>query len=110
MATKTFTTYKPTEDNFIELDDFSGETHAFKLAEAIPGQVILDFMSVSSTEDPSKLAGVINTVIDLAIVEDDKAAWKAFSADPRNGVTVEVLSEIVGHAISVMSGNPQGQE
>ena len=110
MAVKTFTTYRPTEDNFIELEDFNGATHTFKLAPAIPGQVILDFMSVSQTEDPAKLAEIINTVLDLAIVEDDKAAWDEFSVDPRNGVTVEVLSEIVGHVVAVLSGNPQAAE
>lgn len=110
MATKTFTTYKPTEDNFIELEDFNGKTNTFKLTASIPGQVILDFMAVSTTEDASKLAEIIKTVLDMAIVEDDKAAWNAFSVEPRNGVTVDVLSEVVGHVVSVLSGNPQDQE
>ena len=109
MATKSFTTYRPTEDNFIELDDFDGTTHTFKLNPSIPGQIILDFMAVSQTEDPAKLAGIINTVLDLAIVEDDKAAWKEFSVAPHNGVTVDVLSEVVGHVVAVLSGG-QTQE
>lgn len=109
MATKSFSTYKPTEDNFIELDDFNGATHTFKLTPSIPGQVILDFMAVSQTEDPAKLAEIINTVLDLAIVEDDKAAWNEFSTEPKNGVTVDVLSEVVGYVVSVLSGNPQVQ-
>lgn len=110
MATKKFTAYRPTEDNFIELDDFNGATHTFKLNPSIPGQVILDFMSVSQAEDPAKLADIINTVLDMAVVEDDKVAWKAFSVEPRNGVTVDVLSEVVGHVVSVLSGNPQAAE
>ncbi len=109
MSTKSFTTYHPSEENFISLDDHEDTTQTFKLNPSIPGQVILDFMAASGTEDPSKLAEIINTVLDLAIVEDQKAAWNAFSIDPRNGVTVEVLSEVVGHVVSVLSGG-QTQE
>lgn len=110
MATKTFTTYKPTEEQFIELADSEGVTHKFKLNPALPGKVILDFMFVSGSDDSSKLAEAINTVLDKAIVEDDKEAWDAFSEDPKNGVTIAVLSEVVGHITSVLSGNPQAAE
>jgi hypothetical protein len=37
MAVKSFTTYKPTEDQFIELDDPDGNTHTFKLNPSLPG-------------------------------------------------------------------------
>lgn len=105
MATKVFTTYKPTEEQFIELSDVDGNTHKFKLNPALPGRVILDFMFVSGSEDSSALANAINTVLDKAIVDDDKEAWKEFSEDPKNGVTISVLSEVVGHVTSVLSGN-----
>lgn len=110
MAVKSFTTYKPTEDQFIELDDVNGETHKFKLNPALPGKVILDFMFVSGSDDSGKLAESINTVLDKAIVAEDKEAWVEFSEDPRNGVTIAVLSEVVGHITSVLSGNPQVRE
>lgn len=110
MASKTFTTYKPTEDNYIDFEDYTGAPVKFKLNPSIPGQIILDFMAVSDTEDPKKLAEVINTVLDLAIVEEDKVAWNEFSLEPRNGVNVDVLAEVVGHVVAVMSGNPQDQE
>jgi hypothetical protein len=110
MATKSFTTYRPAEDNFIEMADHEGVTQSFKLNPALPGKVILDFMFVSGTEDSSKLAQAIQKVLDKAIVEEDKARWDEFTEDPRNGVTVNVLSEIVGHITSVLSGNPRAQE
>lgn len=110
MATKVFTTYQPTEDQFIELADHTGATHKFKLNPALPGKVILDFMFASGADDSSKLAEAINNVIDNAIVEEEKEAWAAFSEDPKNGVTIAVLSEVVGHITSVLSGNPQAAE
>lgn len=110
MATKSFTTYKPSEDQFIELDDYEGNTQKFKLNPALPGKVILDFMFISGSEDSAKLAGAIKTVLDKAIVNDDKERWNEFIDDPRNAVTVSVLSEIVGYVTSVLSGNSQAQE
>ena len=110
MATKTFTTYQPTEDNFIELPDPAGELHTFKLNPALPGKIILDFMFVSGTDDSSKLSKAIQDVLEAAIVEEDKAAWEEFTGNPKNGVTINVLSEIVGHITSVLSGNDRAAE
>jgi hypothetical protein len=110
MTTKLFTTYQPTEDNFIELPDRSGTVHSFKLNPSLPGKVILDFMFVSGTDDSGKLAQSIQNVIDIAIVEADKDRWDKFTEDPMNGVTVSVLAEVVGHITSVLSGNPQDRE
>ncbi len=110
MASKSFSTYRPAEDNFIELDDYEGVTQTFKLNPSLPGKVILDFMFISGSDDVSKLAGAIQTVLDKAIVEEDKERWVTFTEDPRNGVTVNVLSEIVGHITAVLSGNPRAQE
>lgn len=109
MSVKTFTTYRPTEEESISFDDFEGATRNFRLNPSIPGKTILDFMAVAGTDDPSKLAEIINTVLDLAIVDADKAAWNEFSVEPRNGVTVDVLSEVVGHVVAALSGNPPSQ-
>lgn len=110
MASKTFTTYRPEEDHYIELEDHTGQTQQFKLNPSLPGKLILDFMFVSGTEDSSELAKAINTVLDNAIVEEDKERWDEFSGNPKNGVTISVLSEIVGHVTAVLSGNPPDQE
>lgn len=110
MAVKTFTTYKPEEDHFVELQDHEGNTQQFKLNPSLPGKLILDFMFVSGTEDSSELAKAINTVLDNAIVEEDKERWEEFTTNPKNGVTISVLSEIVGHVTAVLSGNPPDQE
>lgn len=110
MAIKSFTTYTPEEDQFIELSSPEGESHTFKLNPSIPGKIILDFMFVSGTEDTTELAKAINTVLDSAIVDEDKEAWDTFITNPKNGVTITVLSEVVGHVTSVLSGNPQAQE
>jgi hypothetical protein len=110
MATKLFTTYQPTEDHSIQLQDHTGEVQSFKLNPALPGKVILDFMFISGTEDSSKLASAISTVLDKAIVDEDKERWNEFINEPKNGVTVNVLSEVVGHVTSVLSGNSRVQE
>jgi hypothetical protein len=110
MAVKSFTTYHPDEEEFIEMDDHAGETQRFKLNPSIPGTLILDFMFVSGTEDSSKLAEAIHSVLDAAVVEEEQERWKEFVNDPKNGVTISVLSEIVGHVTAVLSGNDQDQE
>lgn len=110
MATKTFTTYQPTEENFIRLADHTGEVQSFKLNPSLPGKYILDFMFVSGTDDSSALAEAIKKVLDKAIIDEDKERWEAFSENPLNGVTISVLSEIVGHVTAVLSGNPQDPE
>lgn len=110
MATKLFSTYRPAEDNFIELKDSNDELQSFKLNPALPGKVILDFMFISGTDDSSKLAKAIGTVLDKAVADVDKERWEEFINNPSNGVTVNVLSEIVGHITSVLSGNSQAQE
>lgn len=110
MATRAFTTYRPDEDQFIELDDHEGNTHTFKLNPSLPGKVILDFMFVSGSDDSGALSKAINDVLDKGIVDEDKEAWKAFTEEPKNGVTITVLSEIVGHITAVLSGNPPDRE
>lgn len=110
MATKAFTTYHPDEDQFIELPDHEGNTQTFKLSPSLPGKVILDFMFVSGADDSGALAKAITSVLDKAIADEDKERWAAFSEDPKNGVNINVLSEVVGHVTSVLSGNPPGQE
>lgn len=110
MASKSFSTYKPEEDQFIELDDFNGETQSFKLNPSLPGVVILDFMFVSATDDSGRLSQAIKNVLDNAIVDEDKERWNEFIAEPKNGVTINVLSEVVGYITSVLSGNSRAQE
>lgn len=110
MSTKLFTTYKPAEDHFIELADHTGTVQSFKLNPSIPGTVILNFMFASGTEDSDRLAKAIQTVLDKAIVDEDKERWNEFLDDPKSGVTINVLSEIVGHITSVLSGNSRAQE
>jgi hypothetical protein len=92
------------------MDDHEGTTRSFKLNPSIPGKLILDFMFVSGTDDSNELAKAINTVLDNAIVDEDKEAWNEFISEPKNGVTITVLSEIVGYVTSTLSGNPQAQE
>lgn len=110
MATKAFTTYRPDEAEFIELDDHTGATQRFALNPSLPGKLILDFMFVSGTDDSKELAKAINKVLDNAIAEEDTERWNTFIDDPKNGVTIGVLSEIVGHVTAVLSGNPPDQE
>lgn len=109
MANKVFTSYRPEEEHSISLEDSEGVTHTFRLNPSLPGRLILDFMFVSGTDDTGQLAKAINTVLDKAVVDEDKEAWNAFIDEPKNGVTISVLSEVVGHVVSVLSGNPQAQ-
>lgn len=110
MANKSFTTYHPEEDEFITLTDYEGNEQKFKLAPSLPGRVILDFMFVSGSDDSSRLSGAIAAVLDKAVDPEDRERWDEFIDDPRNGVTINVLSEVVGYITSVLSGNAQARE
>lgn len=110
MANRTFTGYSPTEDQTIDFVDHEGNPQIFRLNPALPGKIILDFMSVSGSEDTSGISDSLKAVLDAAIVAEDKERWEAFILEPLNGITISVLSEVVGHVTAVLSGNSQGRE
>lgn len=102
MSRKSFTTYAPTEIPEIELN---GEV--FKMNASIPGDILLDFISGADTEDPRSMAVTVRTLLDAAILEEERERWHAYIRDPANNVSLDVLAEIAGYASEVLSGNPQ---
>lgn len=103
MAKKTFNTYTPTEQHQIDFPDGT----VFNMNPSIPGDVLLDFISGANTEDPAAMALTVRALLNTAIVAEELDAWHAYIRDPKNNVTLEILSEIAGFAAEVLSGgNP----
>lgn len=101
MARKSFSSYKPTEVQEIEINGT-----VFALNPQIPGDVLLDFMSDASSEDMGKMAVIVRSLLDAAIVPEQLEAWHAFIRDPNNGITLQLLSEIAGYVTEIVSGQP----
>lgn len=102
---KSFTALQPAEAPEIEIN---GEV--FHLRPAIPGDVLLDFLSEADTEDPAALSKTVRNLMQAAIAPEDIERWTAFIRDPDNNVTLNLLSEIAGYMAEALSGNDQGKQ
>jgi len=100
MARKSFKTAAPRGTEEFEIND-----EVFRYDPDIPGAVLLDFMSEADTDDPSKMAAVINRLLEEAIVDTDKPRFDAFVRDKRNNVDITLLAEICGFIAESASGN-----
>lgn len=101
---KKFNTRKKTEIPEFEITDEAGTAVVFKMKPSIPGAILLDFISGANTEDPGAMARTVNNLLNAAIADEDAERWAAFIRDPKNDVTLEVLSEIAGYASEILSG------
>jgi hypothetical protein len=104
MARKSFSTYIPERGEEFEINGT-----VFRLKAAVPGDVLLDFLSGADQEDPSAMAKTIRNLLDAAIVPDQLEEWHTFIRKDENGVNLNLLSEIAGHVSEVLSANPQKQ-
>lgn len=105
MARKTFKGYVPTEVQTIELQSADGtKTIEVRGRPAVAGSVILDFLAKIDTDEPGTLAKAVTEMLQLSI---DEASWdefKAFIDDEKNGITLDILSEIAGFFAETFSG------
>lgn len=104
MATRTFNTYRKTEQHELKMADPDGKITVFHLKPAVPGAVLLDFLSGAHADDPAAMANTVKSLLDAAIVDDELEAWQAYIRDDNNSVSLEILSEIAGYASEVLSG------
>lgn len=99
MAQKQFTTRPNTEQQTISID-----SESFRLANSVPGDVLLDFLSQADAEKPASMAETLRGLLSYAIHEDDKERFYAYIREPKNNVSLDVLAEIAGYAADVLSG------
>jgi hypothetical protein len=104
MTRKSFTTYKP-----VKGEEFDINGRVFQLRAAVPGDVLLDFLSGADTEDPGAMARTIRSLLDAAIIPEQLDEWHAFIRDEENAVNLNLLSEIAGFVSEKLSANPQQQ-
>lgn len=108
MAKKKFQTHTPTEIQTLEIEnEDNGVVTEFAMSPAIPGAVLLDYLSQADTEQPGKMAELVTNLLDQAIAAEDLDRWHAYIREPSNNINLNTLSEIAGWASEVLSGNPQ---
>ena len=108
MARKSFQGYVSKEVIKFDLmpPNGDGETLTVKGVPMIPGSVLLDFLSNTSVEDPGTLAVTVMKLLQAAVVPEQWDEFRAFVDDPKNGVGLELLSEISGYLAESYSGRP----
>ena len=102
MSRKSFTTYAPTETLEIEVNGT-----VFPLNNAVPGDVLLDFLAGVNDESPATVAKAVRGLFATAIQADHLERWQEFIRDPENHVTIETLMAIGEYVAEVLTGtNP----
>lgn len=105
-TTKSFKTYTPTEGSTFDVNG-----HVFRLQPSVPGDILLDFLSMGDDEtETTKMASLLRDLFKVAILPEDFDRWTTFIRDPANNVTMTTLSEIAGYVAEVMSGNPTARQ
>lgn len=107
MATKSFKGYAPTEETTIELESPDGTRKIeVRTVPVVAGSVVLDFMAETSEEDPGTLAAAVMKMLQVSILPEDWERFRDFIDDSKNGITLELLSEIAGFLAEAFSGRP----
>ena len=108
MGKKRFQTHAPTEIQSLEMENAdTGAVTEFKMNSAIPGDLLLDYLSSADDSKPAEMAALVRNLLDQAIDPTDLDRWHEYIREPANHVDLNTLSEIAGWASEVLSGNPQ---
>jgi hypothetical protein len=67
---------------------------------------MLDFVKLSSSEDPSESAGAILKFFEKVLVAESFERFNALAEDPERIVTVQTLADIVGWIMEEYSNRP----
>jgi hypothetical protein len=76
---------------------------------AIQGKVLLSLAANSSSEDPSKAAGVIDDFFGYVLTEESSTRFQSLLVDPDRIVSVETLSDIVAWLVEEYTSRPNQQ-
>ena len=106
MIRKSFQTYSPSvgaEFSLVEGGQ-GGKEEVFHLRPSVPGDVLLDFIAKSDSEEVGQVAETVRGLLAAAIVEEDFERWTTFIRKPANNVTLTMLAEIAGWISEQVSG------
>ena len=78
----------------------------FHCVPSIQGKAILELVADSSSEDPSKTAGVIKAFFKQTLVDESYARFDSLLYDPSKIVTVEALGEISAWLVGEYTSRP----
>lgn len=99
-------------------DSDSAEKLSFKIYDEeffcypeMPGKTLLEFVSLSNSEDPAETAKSINTFFKKVLTEESYVQFENLAQDPNRVVSVTTLTEIIQWLVEEYSGRPtQGPE
>lgn len=104
---KSFKGYQPIGQPEFELSSADEQnTLVVKCVPFLPGSQFLDFLKLVSGDSPGQMAEALDEIFKAAIVTEQFDEFKAFIADPHNGITIEILGEISGYLSEAYSGRP----
>lgn len=104
---KSFKGYEPIEAPSFQLESPDGQNSlVVRCTPFLPGSRFLDFLKLVDGENPGRLAGALDEIFNAAVVPEQYDEFRAFIADPHNGVTLELLGEISGYLAEQYSGRP----
>ena len=107
MARKSFKGYVSPEVVEFDLEPPNGgHTFTVRGVPMIPGSVLLDFLSDTKGDDPGSLAAAINSILKAAVVPEQWDEFRAYTDNPENGISLEILSEMAGYLAESYSGRP----
>jgi len=78
----------------------------FKCVKQIQGKTMLELISASSSDDPSRNADAVNMFFSKVLLKDSYEQFQALQEDPEKIVSVETLSEITSWLIEEYSSRP----
>lgn len=105
LSNKSFTTYAPTTKLVFDINGTE-----FRLNNAIPGDVLLDFMAGSASENTADMAKIVRSLFKEAVHEDDYEQFNQFIRDKNNHVDLETLTDIAAYLAEQLAGSGKAQE
>jgi len=78
----------------------------FTARPALQGRVLLNLVADSDSEDTAKVASVIPTFFEAALLPESWTRFQALTEDPDRVVTTEKLGEIIGWLMEEYASRP----
>lgn len=80
----------------LEFQESDGSVKKFLFVHEIPGVILLDFVAEMDSASNTGAARVIKDFINTSLLDDEqRESWAAYAREPKNRITLEVMSEMV---------------
>jgi hypothetical protein len=74
---------------------FTIDKEEFTARSAVPGALLLEFVTEAGSDDPTQAADALIDFFALALVSEDVERFTQFIRDPDRAIQIETLAEIV---------------